>query len=827
MSASNLGRVYGQSLSNNLARDGIDLKIDGNLVVFDVTNRRVGINTLTPAEALDVVGNASVSGNLAVNGINANVITVINSGNITDANVVSANSFTTTGGTVDFSDSAEVNLGDPANIRITGGTSDYVLTSDGNNNVSWQNLGTLSANVGLIGNAITLGGPIDGSLTANAAYQEFTTGTYVTDAIDTLNSVMLNVYQDTFVRSVDFTANVTTGNSPLTVAFTSSKVGNPNTYLWDFGSANITYISGNASTANTTVTFTESDGGLFSVGLTASNSGGVDPGNSASVTKVDYISIATPVPVPSFTLDITSLSSSGSVNLTNTSLYATDYVIHWGDGNSDTIASNSVAGGVGGGAKSHTYTNGSGDTRYTITLEAHSSSNDETVTSSGQTVKVYSTHSPLFSANVTAGNNTHTFDGNGNVVISGLTVGFTNNTITAPGSTANFGVGNYYQWIWGDGTTSNVNIGTGNAGDTGTTISHTYTLSDLLVSQTFEAQLKIYNGHSSSPFASANATVTVYPSPTAQFTGSAVTTSDRSGDSARTGYIFTDYLGNDRAVFTFQDTSTNADVFKFTWGDGTDSGNLASADAGGPTGGNITHTYTSTGNKTVSLLAYSNSRSTSASDNTLTRNNYITINSVPSAPAALSTKTLTMSGGTSALITANATDNTSGNVPSGGSTVTRFTTVDPIASNTLTDVYNGLSGTLTAYVNGSASGNVTFSTANAGGTYSSLVVTNSRDAHLMSPSTYPSNFYRVFTAAISKANSAVSYGYNDYKLSHSSSGNTTVTGFVKDSVTSAPTLDISTATVSENTAGTQRYVSGIPYYNTGGVVQLEGVKAYN
>jgi hypothetical protein len=73
----------------------------------------------------------------------------------------------------------------------------------------------------------------------------------------------------------------------------------------------------------------------------------------------------------------------------------------------------------------------------------------------------------------------------------------------------------------------------------------------------------------------------------------------------------------------------------------------------------------------------------------------------------------------------------------------------------------------------------------------------------------------------------VSYGYNDYKLSHSTSGNSTVAGFVKDSVTLAPTLDISTATVSENTAGTQRYVSGIPYYNTGGVVQLEGVKAYN
>ena len=814
MSASNLGRVYGQSLSNNLVRDGIDLKIDGNLVVFDVTNRRVGINNLSPTVELDVTGNANVSGNLSVDNINANTIAVTNSGNIGNANVVSANSFTSTAGTVNFSNSAEINLGDPANVRIDGSNPDYVLTSDGNNNISWQNLGTLSANVGLLGNAITLGSPVDSSLVTNAAYREWTTGTFVTDAIDDLNTVVLNVYNNTFVNSVDFTANIVSGNSPLTVAFTSSKVGNPNTYLWDFGSANITYISGNVATANTTVRFTEADGGLFSVGLTASNSGGVSPGNSSSVSKVDYIAIATPTPVPSFTLDKTSLDSGTSVSLTNTSLYATDYVIHWGDGNSDTIASNSVAGGAGAAAKSHTYTNGSGDSRYTITLDAHSSTNSQTITSAGQIVKVYSTHTPLFSANATAGNN-------------GVTVTFTNNTITAPGSTANFGVGNYYQWIWGDGTTTSVNVGSGIAGDTGQTITHTYALSTETVQQSYNAQLKVYNSHSTSPFSSATTAITVYPAPTARFTGSAVTTSDRTGDTAQSGYIFIDYLGNDRSVFTFEDTSVNADVFKFTWGDSTDTGNLASADPGGPTGGNITHSYSATGSKTVSLLAYSTTRSINAADNTLTRTSYITINSVPSAPAALSTKTLAISGGTAALITANATDNTSANVPAGGNSVTRFTTADPISTSTLSDVYNGLEGTLTAYVNGAASGNVTFSTANAAGTYTSLVVANSRDTHAVSASTYPSNFYRVFSASVSKANSAVSYGYNDYKLSHSISGNSTVTGFVKDSVTLAPTLDISTATVSENTAGTQRYVSGIPYYNTSGVVQLEGVKAYN
>ena len=70
-----IGRISGPMLFKNLERQGQDLAIDGNLIYFDVTQRRVGINTLAPTVELDILGSANITGNLWVTG-NATVSSI-------------------------------------------------------------------------------------------------------------------------------------------------------------------------------------------------------------------------------------------------------------------------------------------------------------------------------------------------------------------------------------------------------------------------------------------------------------------------------------------------------------------------------------------------------------------------------------------------------------------------------------------------------------------------------------------------------------------------------------------------------------------------------
>jgi hypothetical protein len=195
---------------------------------------------------------------------------------------------------------------------------------------------------------------------------------------------------------------------------------------------------------------------------------------------------------------------------------------------------------------------------------------------------------------------------------------------------------------------------------------------------------------------------------------------------------------------------------------------------------------------------------------------------VPSAPANLSTKTLNMSTnaqGNSPKLCHGFTDNTSSadtlSPGVGVNTVLRrrYTSTSTIDTTTVTNAYNGATGTLTASINASADGAKAFSaSAGENGTFTSLVVTNNRDYDEVD-STYPQDFYQVFTAKISKALSAYSVGLTAHKLTHSVTGDTNYVFVLKDDVTATPTTAI--GTVAEGTAGTKQYVSGIPYYDSG------------
>lgn len=114
-----IGKISGPMLQTNLARQGVDLSVDTDLVYFDVTNRRIGVNNSVPTQALDVEGNVRL-GNLSILG-----------------NTIS-------------SDTGKVDLGSISNVTITGGSQNYVISTDGAGNLVWSQISDLDISFGNI-----------------------------------------------------------------------------------------------------------------------------------------------------------------------------------------------------------------------------------------------------------------------------------------------------------------------------------------------------------------------------------------------------------------------------------------------------------------------------------------------------------------------------------------------------------------------------------------------------------------------------------------------------------------------------------------------------
>jgi PKD domain len=754
-------------------------KVDDNTTAFDGSGNiivKAGANLTTPNIGVATGTSLSVSGNVRVGNI-----VIPSSGNINVGNVNIAN------------------LATPA-APSDAATKAYVDSQAGN----------VSGNV--IGNLIALGTPADGSLTTNVAYPGWTTATFVTDGLDDLNQVALNIAKNTFVGQASLSGTPLSGSSPITVAFTGSYIGNVNSHLWNFG-------DGTTSTsANPSKTYSNVSGGQFTVSYTAYNSNGTFNGNAAngakgsvsSFTATNYITLYTPTPISAFTLANSSIDTGSSAQISNASQYANYFELNWGDGTANVNFNNGWT------TQSHTYTNSANtDSRYGIVLKATSNTagpaNVSTVSSTSY-VKVYSPQSPAFTANTLSVINY--------AATSGGVVSFRNDTPGSPGTTAVYGAQQLYNWQWGDGTAnSNINIQSGLAGNPGAAnITHTFALSPAQqtagTTVNYTANLWLYTGYSTSPFRASNVTITVEPEVRANFLGTANTQSDASGATAQTGYIYTDYNGNNRAVFSFQNTSQLANLYNWSFGDSTFANGIANLS-------NVNHTYTATGSYTVALTA-NGTPGTTAQSNTQTRISYINIAANPAAPGALSTKTISMSTaseGTSPLLAAGATDNSGGNIPAAGSSVTRYISATPIVSTTASGANTSTTGTLTAYVNNTAAGNTPFTVGTSNtGTFTNLVVSQDADAHTVISATYPTGFYKVFSASVSRALSGLSTGYSDYKLAHSTTGNTNATGFVKDNLSAVPTLSNASVTMTETTAGTYRYISGVPYYNAGSPV---------
>ena len=635
-----------------------------------------------------------------------------------------------------------------------------------------------------------------------------------------LAEIVENIRINTYVKSVDFVSDIVSGGAGLTATLTISPVGDANRYTINWGDGNTT----TATTDSTpTHTYANNVGSPFDVNVTAFNNAGVGAGSTATKLREDYIAIFTGDPVVTFAAYSQAVGGSAITQwddgdtvyfentTTNTSGAVVQYTWAWGDASSnEVISTDSAAGGVGGGRISHTFalsTEAEVQRTVTLSLDAHSSAQQAIIPlDDTASYLLYDTHTPNASSDITTGINEES--------INGLNVTFTNNTEATIGSYSTFGT--TYIWDFGDGTITTVNTGSNQAGDTGQTITHKYTLLNNSIAHNYTGNLQVVSNHTSSPFASSDFVIHVEPDVRANISGSADTVSDRNGDNIYDVYDGVDYNSVNRALVTVNNTSENGDSHLYNWNDASANNTVAGLtsvqhDFTGITPGNYQLDFTATGTPDI----------TSQTDSA---NLTFQVNAVPSAPSGLSSKTITLTDAAQGIdpkLVSNFTDNSGTSPLSAGAsletTTARRYTSGTIDTSVAQNAYNGLSGTATAVVNGSTDGSKAFSTSlNENGTFDSLVISGQQDANdSISSSTYPTGFFQTFDAKITKPFSEYSTGVNDQRIEHDATGNTNYVTVMCDDLTSVPTIDISSATLTESTSGSYRYISGIPYYNTG------------
>lgn len=179
------------------------------------------------------------------------------------------------------------------------------------------------------------------------------------------------------------------------------------------------------------------------------------------------------------------------------------------------------------------------------------------------------------------------------------------------------------------------------------------------------------------------------------------------------------------------------------------------------------------------------------------------------------TLTVTSVGTSPLLASGSVPDNTNGGTlpVSAGSSVTRIT-ASTVSTNTIgvsDNVGPGDSGTVQALVNGTVVDTQAMTTGSNNKSTGVLRITNDQAYPVSTP-----GFWESFRSNITGA-SAIQ-GWNRLKLNHTAAGSTNDVYFVRDNVTAIPA--VSNGLVTEQTAGTYAYSSGVPHYGTGGVLSV-------
>ena len=713
------GRISGDILESNLIRSS-DLAFNTNLLYVDVANGRIGVKTDSPGNfALDVNGNTRVQGNQTITGdltVQGTTTTIDSQQLVVEDNIITINENASgdTDAGIMINRTAENNalfIWDETLDKFRFGTT----TQDGSTVTDYSNLTLAEVQVGepvadsdastkkyvddaistvSSGGTVLLGTPSD-STYGDGAYLGLESSQTMTDAIDDLNETMENIRNGTYVKSVTFTADTTSISLGDTVTLTITTVPAADSNIrydidWGDGTSTTNYSANNQPTHD----YNEASGSPMTVTVTAFDTTATSgsSGSTASSTRSGYITVATAAPVAAFAIRTSATRDGGSVittadsgdtvylqNNTTNSVSDCTYSVDWGDGQTDTVANDSAAGGASGNNLSHTYTNsatddgstvagtGAGDTKYQIrmVLLSHSTANPATIPQTvNSNFEVYSTHVPKIDIadSVVRGVNE---DGT-----SGFPVTFINGTDTNPGANSSFSATQIYQWDFTDDSTqTTVNIGSGSSGDTDQTISKTFGFSQGSSAgvqgstTTYPVKLVINNGHTTGVFESSITNIIVEPDVRANLAGTAVTVNTGSGDNSLSLYDVVDLDGANRALARFTNTSQNADDYEYDFfGDSSD---VLKLQEDGSTAGTIGNTLdknftsTSAGNITTDFRATGTPDTIHQTD---TQTITFAMKSVPSAPNGLSSFSLALSDsaqGTSPKLCASFTDNTS------------------------------------------------------------------------------------------------------------------------------------------------------------------------
>jgi hypothetical protein len=446
-----------------------NLSVTGTVVAGNIAS-----NNLTVANGLvftDTSGNLADDANITFDAsasnltVNGNIITGGGSGgNISGANVVSATSFTSTGGTIDFATSnANVQLGNVANIHIGGGSNGYVLQTDGVGNLSWTSApnineienGSSNVYVNLNGNVtinanggtnkswvFDTNGNLTGPATGSADLGNLVTATYVAGTLTT--NAQPNITSVGTLTSLSVTGNISSGNANLgnlatSNYFTGTLTTNAQPNITSVGTLASLSVTGNISSGNanlgnvatanyfTGTLTTNAQPNITSVGTLANLSvtGNVVAGNIASnnvsSTQVVYATTGNVL-----------TSDGGFTYVTNTTTLTANNFVATSTANLGAVGNVTITGGTDG---QYLVANGSSGGLKWASVDAAKISNGNSnvdITTSNGPIVMNVNGTLIVEVTGTGANVTGILDVSGNITSNNITA---NNYITANGTT--------------------------------------------------------------------------------------------------------------------------------------------------------------------------------------------------------------------------------------------------------------------------------------------------------------------------------------------------------------------------------------------------------